>query len=94
MTFFWILWGIDAFVALIAIYFFFVGLGDGSVSSFNGNLWFGLLAGLAIVLLGSLWLKNHDFMGLAKLLLAIVAIPAVGYGLIILISIFGGARWN
>lgn len=94
MTFFWILWGIDAVVALIAVYFFFVGLGDGSVSSFNGTLWMGLLAGLAIVLLGSLWLKNHDYMGMAKLLLAIVAVPAAGYGLIILIAIFGGGRWN
>ncbi len=35
MILFWILWGIDAIVALIAVYFFIVGLSDGSVSSFN-----------------------------------------------------------
>ncbi len=38
MILFWILWGIDFIVALIAVYFFIVGLGDGSVTSFNGAL--------------------------------------------------------
>lgn len=94
MTFFWILWGIDAVVALIALYFFFVGLGDGSVSSFNGTMWMGLLAGLAVVLLGSLWLKSHDYLLLAKILLAVVAVPATLYGLMILTMVFGGGRWN
>lgn len=94
MTFFWILWGIDALVALIAVYFFFIGLGDGSVSSFNMSLWMGLLAGLAVVLLGSIWLKNHDYMGMAKLLLAVIALPAVGYGLMLLAMMTGGGRWN
>ena len=34
---------IDAAAALVALYFFFIGLGDGSVSSFNIAIWLALL---------------------------------------------------
>ncbi len=94
MTFFWVLWWFDAFVALIALYFFFIGLGDGSVSSFNGGLWAVLLLGLAVILFGSQWLRAHGHPGLAMLLLAVLAVPAFFYLLIIAISVFGGGRWN
>jgi multisubunit Na+/H+ antiporter MnhF subunit len=36
--------GIDLLVALVVLYFFVIGLADGSVSSFNMSLWLGLLA--------------------------------------------------
>ena len=60
MKFFWVLWGFDAVIALIFLYFFFVGLADGSVSSFNGGLWFLILAGLGAILLGSYWLRQQQ----------------------------------
>jgi hypothetical protein len=45
-----ILWGIDAIIALVFVYFFVVGLGDGSVSSFNMLLWISTLFTLSGVL--------------------------------------------
>ena len=39
--------GIGLLVAIVVVYFFVVGLADGSVSSFNMSLWLGLLAAVA-----------------------------------------------
>lgn len=94
MLLFWTLWGIDAVVALVALYFFFVGLGDGSVSSFNGGLWFGILLGLAAVLGGSLMLKSSSHLVAAKVLLSVLAIPALLFFLFFLIATLTKARWN
>ncbi|QMW00358.1 osmoprotectant transporter permease [Spirosoma foliorum] len=90
MYLFWILWGIDAFVALICLYFFFIGLGDGTVSSSNIVLWLVILSGLAVVLLGGYWLSSHQHAVIAKLLLAILAIPSLLYGLFMGLMIMGG----
>lgn len=94
MILFWILWGIDALVALVAIYFFIVGLGDGSVSSFNGLLWLGILAGLAAVMGGSWMLKASGQLKSAKILLSVVAVPAVLFFLFFLLLILSKPRWN
>ncbi len=94
MILFWILWGIDSLVALVAVYFFVVGLGDGSVSSFNGTLWFGLLIGLAALLGGSWFLKSSGYLKAAKILLSVVAVPAFLFFLFFLITIFTKPRWN
>ena len=94
MNLFWILWGIDALIALIALYFFFIGLVDGSVSSFNIGIWGLLLIGLAVIVFGSLWLKSVNQLGLAKGLLSILAIPGILYALFILMIIIGNPRWN
>ncbi len=59
MILFWILWGIDAVVTLVALYFFFIGLSDGSVSSFNGGLWMGMLLGLAVILSAQIFGSSH-----------------------------------
>ena len=94
MILFWILWGIDALVALVAIYFFIVGLGDGSVSSFNGLLWLGILAGLAAVMGGSWMLKASGQLKSAKILLSVVAVPAILFFLFFLLIILSKPRWN
>ncbi|MBV6441905.1 MAG: osmoprotectant transporter permease [Haliscomenobacteraceae bacterium CHB4] len=94
MTFFWILWGFDAIIALVVLYFFFIGLADGSVSSFNMGLWLILLAVVAAVLLGSLWLKSQEYTGWAKGVLCILAVPGFLYLLFLLIVIIGKPRWN
>lgn len=94
MTFFWILWGFDAIITLVALYFFFIGLADGSVSSFNMGIWMLLLLGLAVIMLGSLWLKSIKYLTLAKILLGILAIPGLLYVAFILFFIIGKPRIN
>jgi len=59
-----ILWGIDAVIALVFVYFFVVGLGDGSVSSFNMRLWLSTLFTLGGVALGqprASTIRSHAF---------------------------------
>ena len=51
---FWLPWAVDAVIAAVAVFFFFVGLADGSVSSFNIVLWMVLLLAVAVVVGGSL----------------------------------------
>jgi hypothetical protein len=94
MILFRILWVIDAIVALIVLYFFIIGLGDGSVSSYNSALWGGILAALAGILGGSILLKNAGQLKMAKALLWVLAIPALLYGLFMLVAVFSGAKWN
>lgn len=94
MILFWVFWGIDAIVALIALYFFFIGLADGSVSSFNMGLWLVLLVVLAAVLLGSLTLKAAGNLNVAKILSGILAVPALLVLLFFIIVIASGERWN
>ena len=94
MNFFWILWGIDAVIALIFIYFFFEGLSDGTVSSFNAGLWVLLLAGLGAVLIGGYWLHTHQHEVGAKVLVSLLAVPGVLAGLFFLILILTNPRWN
>jgi uncharacterized membrane protein len=92
--FFWILFGIDVIVGLIAVYFFFIGLGDRSISERNIMLWMGMLLAIAIILLGSVALKNTDHPVLAKSLLSVLAVPTVLYGLFMFIAVVTKARWN
>ncbi len=94
MILFWIFWGIDAIVALIALYFFFIGLADGSVSSFNMGLWLVLLVALAGVLLGSLALKGAGNLNVAKILAGLLAVPALLFLLFFAVVIASGERWN
>jgi hypothetical protein len=94
-TIFWILWWVVAIGTLVLYYFFFVGLADGSVSSFNGGIWTALVIGFPSLLAGTYWLKNHGWIKLAMLLLAIPSLPMIGY-LLFLIAIMAGGptRWN
>jgi hypothetical protein len=69
-----ILWGFDALIAAIFLFFFFWGLADGTVSAFNIVLWLGILAGLAAVLGGSLKQSSKGHARPAVGLLLILAI--------------------
>ena len=91
---FWVPWTIDTIIAVIAFYFFFVGLADGSVSSFNMGLWLLILLGLAIIVGGGLWLKSAGHPGLATVLLLILAVPGFLYGLFLVIALIAPPRWN
>jgi len=93
-SWFRILWVFDAIIACIVVYFFTVGLVDGSVSAFNIELWLGILAGLAVVLGGSLWISGKGNPVGANFLLLVLAVPGLIYGLFILLVIITQPRWN
>jgi len=94
MTTFWILWTFNALMALIPVYFFFVGLGDGTVSSNNMGIWLLLLLVVAVVIGGSLWLRSANQINLAKGLLIVAAIPGVIAIIFFAIVLIGKPRWN
>ncbi|MBK9981697.1 MAG: osmoprotectant transporter permease [Saprospiraceae bacterium] len=77
MTTFWILWIFNALMCLIPVYYFFIGLGDGTITSRNIGLWFLILLVVAIILVGSFLLKTANQMALAKVILMIAAIPGI-----------------
>jgi len=94
MLVFKIFWTIDAITSLIVCYFFFIGLADGSVSSRNMGLWMMILLSTAVIMLGSIWLRNHHYNSMAMGLLLILAIPALLYLIFILVMIISGGKWN
>ena len=87
-------WAIDAVTGAVLLFFFFRGLADGSVSSFNISIWIAILAALAAVVAGSLLLKAKGFPGLGMMLLLVLAVPAVLYALFLLVFIISGSQWN
>jgi hypothetical protein len=89
---FWISWGIDVVVAVIFVYFFFVGLADGSVDSFNIVLWIVILFVLTGVLAGSLALRASERTGLATVLVTVLAVPSALIGLLFLALLFTPAH--
>lgn len=89
-----ILLGLDIAAAAVLVYFFLVGLVDGSVSSFNMGLWLAMLVGVAAVIGGGVALRRSGHTTWANLVLLVLAIPTFLYGLFILVVIFSGARWN
>ena len=94
MALFWILWTFNALMALVPIYFFFVGLADGSITSRNLGLWSLIILIVGAVLVGSLWLKGHEHLGFSKIVLLLAAVPGVFVLLYFLIVFTSKARWN
>ncbi len=91
---FWIVFAIDCAAALVALYFFLIGLGDGSVSSFNIAIWLALLGGIAAVLGGGLGLKANGRRGAGLVVLAILGVPSFLYGLFILLVLLTQPNWH
>ncbi|MDX2246992.1 MAG: osmoprotectant transporter permease [Bacteroidia bacterium] len=94
MITYWVLFGIATIVAIVAVYFFIIGLLDGTVSSRNMLMWLGLLSVVMGVIFGGLWLKSSGNLVAAKILLCVLAVPGIIAGLFILIAIIGKPRWN
>ncbi len=94
LWFFWIFWGIDALVGAIVVGYFFLGLADGSVSSFNSGIWAAILGALAVILAGSMWLKVVGRPGFGTALLLVLGIPGVLYGVFLFLVIVTKSRWN
>jgi Signal transduction histidine kinase involved in nitrogen fixation and metabolism regulation len=82
---FWVLWSINAIIAAIVLYFFFAGIGDGTVSSFNILPWLVILAIVAAEVGGTVWLRSVGQGALAIGLLLLLAIPGVLVALFFLI---------
>ncbi|MBN2078067.1 MAG: osmoprotectant transporter permease [Spirochaetes bacterium] len=91
---FWIPWIIDSVIAVVVLYFFIVGLIDGSVSSSNMRLWAMVLLGLGCIMGGSLWLKFANHINLAMVFLLIPAVPAIIFCILMTVVFVSGARWN
>jgi len=91
---FWLPWGIAAVVTNVVVYFFLVGLADGSISSFNAGLWTLLLVGTLAVTAGSLILKNSGRPSLGGLLSLVLALPGLLAGIIMLLILITQPRWN
>ena len=72
---FWVLWAIDAVIAAVALYFFFSLAAGGRVGSFNILPWLAILAALAVVIGGSVWLRSVGQRAVAIILLLLLAIP-------------------
>lgn len=89
-----LLWGVDVVAALIALGFFVIGIGDGTVSSVNIMLWLALLAGLAAIVFGSNALQANSQHGLAFIVAAVLGVPALLTCLFFAFLLASGVRWN
>lgn len=94
MKVFWFFFWFDALMALIPIYFFFVGLADGSITARNGGIWALLLGIIGAVLFGSHWLMQHGHLGWAKGVVIVASVPGWIMLLYLLIILIGKPRWN
>jgi len=82
---FWFLWAIDVVIAAVALYFFFSLGAHGRVGSFNILPWLIILAALAAVVGGSVWLRSAGQHALAIVLLLLLAIPGALFVLFFLL---------
>lgn len=94
MRLFYLLLTADVVALLIAVYFFFEGLGDGSISASNLGLWLVTLGILFAVTGGGYGLRVRDEITKANLVLALVGIPAILAGLFVLTILVSQPRWN
>ena len=91
---FWIVWGFDAVIAAIVLFFFVYGIADGTVSSFNIVLWLAMLAGVGGVVGGSLWFRSKGRLSAARALLLLLAVPGSLLALFYLVLLVAHPRWN
>ncbi len=91
---FWILFGIDAIAAAVALFFFCLGLADGTVSDFNIGIWALLLLGIGAILGGGFWLRAARAHRLANAVLAVLALPAAAVGAFMLLLVLLTPNWR
>lgn len=89
-----LLWLWDGLIALAVLYFFAVGLADGSVSAFNIALWLGILATLAGILGGSHALLTRGRRKAALVLLWLLALPGLIFALFVVLLLVTRPHWN
>jgi L-cystine uptake protein TcyP (sodium:dicarboxylate symporter family) len=91
---FYFLITVDALTALVAGYFFVIGIGDKTISSSNLLLWLQMLASIALVMGSGIAFRRYGHRVAANLVLAVLGVPAVLYGVLILIAVIAPPRWN
>jgi hypothetical protein len=84
----------DALVALVILYFFVIGIGDGSVSADNGELWAVILAAIAATVLGGIVLNARGQRVAAIGTLLLLAIPGGLFTLFMAMVLILQPRWN
>lgn len=84
----------SALTVLVAAAFFVIGIGDGSVSSFNIVLWLALLSGMGLSLWAGYALRARGKTGLAIAALSVTAVPGVLAALFLLLILVTQPRWN
>lgn len=89
-----VLWWFDALIAAVVVYFFFAGLADGSVSSFNAGLWAAILLVVGAVVIGSRVLGAAGHVRLAITLLLVLAVPGMLAALFFIVVFTTNPRWN
>jgi ABC-type branched-subunit amino acid transport system permease subunit len=91
---FWIIWTFDLLGALVAGWFFCIGIMDGSVGADNIGLWLLIMAGLVAVLYGSVSLYRRCKIKPAYLLLAVLALPCLLMLFFIIMLVFSDVHWQ
>jgi len=86
--------GCSALTTLVAFAFFFIGIGDGSVSSFNLALWLGIVSVMALNLWAGYALRARERVTLACAVLAVSAVPGILAALFMLLVVVTQPRWN
>jgi len=91
---FWALFLAALAVSVVAVFFFGVGLSDGTVSSFNAGIWtFLLLLSLGVPLAG--WqFHARGWRRAAYLVLSVLALPGLVYLLFILLMFTSATSWQ
>ena len=84
----------SALTTLVAVAFFVIGIGDGSVSSFNLALWLGLLSVMALSIWAGYALYARARVALAIAALAVTAVPGVLAVLFVVLLLITQPRWN
>lgn len=94
MKLFWTLWGIDAITAFTCLWFFIEGVVEGDISERNMGQWILIMLALGSLLGGSWYLKSIEYFLIAKILLSLLAIPAIMFVLFFSILILTGTKWQ
>jgi Na+/melibiose symporter-like transporter len=94
MIFYKIFWVIDVITTAVILFFFVIGLGDGSVSSYNIALWAAMIILPIALLIGSYILKTKSRLKQANWLLAIMAVPVFLFFLFYVVLILSNPKWN
>jgi hypothetical protein len=85
---------VAAAVLAVAVYFFAIGIADGSVSSFNILLWLIVLVCLGCIVAGGYGLNANGQRRAATALLAVLAVPGIVAAIFILALIVFQPNWN
>lgn len=89
-----ILLGLALLAAAVFGWFFLAGLADGIVTGRNIGTWLMILVLIAAAIVGGLGLRRGGHGRSGAVLLALVAVPAVGAALSVLLLLLTVERWN